>query len=159
MATTDPDVKPANRDSAHLAALRVHIARWNIEVGPVAHLVAERERLTDLDELPFPDLRLLVGSERLTTMPLMTSWGCPFACNFCSVTALFGRKYRFRSPDSGIAALKATRPGRRAYEPPPKVQQQDRGQERQRHRSHDARRLDRLRLGVADEGDALMALS
>ena len=71
-----------------------------------------RERLTDLDELPFPDLRLLVGSERLTTMPIMTSWGCPFACNFCSVTAMFGRKYRFRSAESVIAEIKDKRPTR-----------------------------------------------
>ena len=73
---------------------------------------ALRERLTDLDELPFPDLRLLVGSERLTTTPIMTSWGCPFACNFCSVTAMFGRKYRFRSAESVIAEIKDKRPAR-----------------------------------------------
>ena len=36
----------------------------------------------------------------------MTSWGCPFDCTFCSVTAMFGRKYRFRSAESVIAELK-----------------------------------------------------
>ena len=51
-----------------------------------------RDPLADLDELPFPDLRLLVGNERLKTMPIMTSWGCPFDCNFCSVTAMFGQE-------------------------------------------------------------------
>jgi radical SAM superfamily enzyme YgiQ (UPF0313 family) len=71
-----------------------------------------RQRSDDLDALPFPDLRLLVGSERLTTIPIMTSWGCPFACNFCSVTAMFGRKYRFRSAESVIAEIKDKRPGR-----------------------------------------------
>jgi radical SAM superfamily enzyme YgiQ (UPF0313 family) len=71
-----------------------------------------RERCADLDTLPFPDLKLLVGSERLTTVPIMTSWGCPFACNFCSVTAMFGRKYRFRSAESVIAELKDKRPTR-----------------------------------------------
>ena len=40
----------------------------------------------------------------------MTSWGCPFDCNFCSVTAMFGRKYRFRSADSIIAELKQLQP-------------------------------------------------
>ena len=40
----------------------------------------------------------------------MTSWGCPFACNFCSVTAMFGRKYRFRSPESVIAELADKQP-------------------------------------------------
>ena len=51
------------------------------------------ERCSDLDTLPFPDLALIAGHERLTNVPIMTSWGCPFACNFCSVTAMFGRKY------------------------------------------------------------------
>jgi radical SAM superfamily enzyme YgiQ (UPF0313 family) len=71
-----------------------------------------REALADLDELPFPDLRLLVGSDKLTTMPIMTSWGCPFDCTFCSVTAMFGKKYRFRSAESVIAELKDKRPQR-----------------------------------------------
>ena len=71
-----------------------------------------RDRCADLDTLPFPDLSLLVGSDRLQTMPIMTSWGCPFACNFCSVTAMFGRKYRFRSAESVVAELKDKRPKR-----------------------------------------------
>ncbi len=66
----------------------------------------------DLDLLPLPDLGLIVGHERLRSMPVMTSWGCPFACNFCSVTAMFGRKYRFRSPESVMAELRAKRPQR-----------------------------------------------
>ena len=71
---------------------------------------AARERCADLDELPVPDLSLIVGHERLTTTPIMTSWGCPFACTFCSVTAMFGRSYRWRSPESVIAELKDKRP-------------------------------------------------
>ena len=71
-----------------------------------------RDALADLDELPFPDLRLLVGGDKLTTMPIMTSWGCPFDCTFCSVTAMFGKKYRFRSAESVIAELKDKQPER-----------------------------------------------
>jgi radical SAM superfamily enzyme YgiQ (UPF0313 family) len=40
----------------------------------------------------------------------MTSWGCPFDCRFCSVTAMFGKKYRFRSNESVIAEIKEKRP-------------------------------------------------
>ncbi len=68
------------------------------------------ERCDDLDTLPFPDLSLVVGSERIENMPIMTSWGCPFACNFCSVTAMFGRKYRFRSAESVVAEIKEKQP-------------------------------------------------
>ncbi len=71
-----------------------------------------RERLAELDALPFPDLQAIVGHEKLSTVPIMTSWGCPFACNFCSVTAMFGRKYRFRSAESVVAELKEKRPKR-----------------------------------------------
>ncbi len=66
----------------------------------------------DLDALPLPDLDLIVGHEKLNSMPVMTSWGCPFACNFCSVTAMFGRRYRFRSPENVMEELRAKRPRR-----------------------------------------------
>jgi radical SAM superfamily enzyme YgiQ (UPF0313 family) len=69
-----------------------------------------REPAADLDDLPVPDLTLIVGHERLKSTPIMTSWGCPFACNFCSVTAMFGRRYRYRSPEAVIAELAAKRP-------------------------------------------------
>ncbi len=70
----------------------------------------KREFCADLDELPFPDLNLIVGHEQLSTTPIMTSWGCPFSCNFCSVTAMFGKKYRFRSPENVIAEIRAKSP-------------------------------------------------
>ena len=58
-----------------------------------------------------PDLTLIAGSsERRGTTPIMTSWGCPFGCNFCSVTAMFGRKYRYRSPEHIMAEIEAKQP-------------------------------------------------
>ena len=42
--------------------------------------------------------------------PIMTSWGCPFDCTFCSVTAMFGKKYRFRSAESVVAEIKEKKP-------------------------------------------------
>ena len=68
------------------------------------------EACADLDTLPFPDLTLIEGCERLSNTPIMTSWGCPFACTFCSVTAMFGRKYRFRSAESVVAEIKEKKP-------------------------------------------------
>ena len=69
-----------------------------------------REPCADLDELPVPDLSLIVGHRRMRSTPIMTSWGCPFACNFCSVTAMFGRKYRFRSAENVVAEIAQKRP-------------------------------------------------
>ena len=50
------------------------------------------------------------GWERITNTPIMTSWGCPFDCTFCSVTAMFGKKYRFRSAESVVAEIKEKNP-------------------------------------------------
>ena len=69
-----------------------------------------RSPCQDLDQMPVPDLSLIVGHERMRSTPIMTSLGCPFACSFCSVTAMFGRKYRFRGTESVIAELEDKRP-------------------------------------------------
>ncbi len=47
--------------------------------------------------LPAPDLTKIVGHERMITYPMMTQWGCPYNCNFCSVIKMFGRKVRARN--------------------------------------------------------------
>jgi len=52
----------------------------------------------DLDSLPFPDFSLMHGGKWPAVTPISTSRGCPNDCNFCSVTPMFGRKYRSRSP-------------------------------------------------------------
>jgi len=68
----------------------------------------------DLDKFPIPNLDLITGSKKfkgdLSITPIMTSRGCPFGCNFCSVTMMFGRKYRFRSVENVIEELKMRRP-------------------------------------------------
>jgi len=70
-----------------------------------------REQCKDLDTLPVPDLTLISGSDTMrATTPIMTSWGCPFACNFCSVTAMFGRGYRYRSAESVMAEIEDKKP-------------------------------------------------
>ena len=55
--------------------------------------------ISDLDRLPFPDYNLIKPKLELSNSPLQTSRGCPFPCNFCNVTQMFGRKVRFRSVD------------------------------------------------------------
>ena len=62
-------------------------------------------RPVDLDALPIPDLTLIEGWERMRILPVMTSRGCPYDCAFCSVTKMFGRRYRFRSPEKIVDEL------------------------------------------------------
>jgi radical SAM superfamily enzyme YgiQ (UPF0313 family) len=60
----------------------------------------------DLDTLPQPDFSLIKGyNQSASIVPISTSRGCPFDCTFCSVTKIFGRKYRFRSTSNVMREL------------------------------------------------------
>jgi radical SAM superfamily enzyme YgiQ (UPF0313 family) len=79
------------------------------ETGTVVHNPMA-PRAADLDRIPFPDLSLLrpeaKGFKHMSSIPVLTSRGCPFDCSFCSVTGMFGRKYRFRSTENIIEELR-----------------------------------------------------
>jgi radical SAM superfamily enzyme YgiQ (UPF0313 family) len=64
----------------------------------------------DLDTIPFTDLSLLKPDPKRRRfrppIPVLTSRGCPFDCSFCSVTGMFGRKYRFRSTENIVEELR-----------------------------------------------------
>jgi radical SAM superfamily enzyme YgiQ (UPF0313 family) len=74
----------------------------------------DRPVIEALDELPVPARHLLpplheyyfAGHcyDRLPVTSVMTSRGCPQACRFCT-QAVFGRRYRVRSPESIVAEL------------------------------------------------------
>jgi radical SAM superfamily enzyme YgiQ (UPF0313 family) len=53
----------------------------------------------DLDDLPLVNYRLLENYDSMDIIPVMTSRGCPFDCNFCTVTKIFGKKFRMQSPE------------------------------------------------------------
>jgi len=59
----------------------------------------------NLDDLPFPDFSLVDGLRSIPITPVSTSRGCPHDCTFCSVTPMFGRRYRLRSAESVIREL------------------------------------------------------
>lgn len=65
----------------------------------------DRERIEKLSCLPWPDLSLIKGFSKPKVVPVMTSRGCPYNCNFCSVTEMFGRKYRMRDTEDVLAEL------------------------------------------------------
>jgi len=71
---------------------------------------ADAKFIEDLDSLPFPDYsffgieRYLCHKARL--MPLITSRGCPYGCNYCSIRLSMGRNFRKRSPRNVIDEIK-----------------------------------------------------
>lgn len=80
------------------------------EDGCVVHN-PDRDLLDDLDASPIPDFSLVYNWKKAKVAPIATSRGCPFACRFCSVIPMFGRKYRFKSIDRVVRELKSVSPG------------------------------------------------
>lgn len=76
--------------------------------GRKSEPIIQGQPVEDLDSLPVPDFSLIEGY-RLPPLitPISTSRGCPFDCSFCSVTKMFGRKYRFRSAESTMAEIRS----------------------------------------------------
>ncbi len=67
--------------------------------------IVQGERLENLNDLPYPDFSLIRDWEKISVWPVMTSRGCVFKCNFCSVTEMFGRNYRTRSIENVIGEI------------------------------------------------------
>ena len=81
---------------------------WRDEHGE-SHHNPDREHCSqvEFESLPMPDLTLIRGHERMGVKPIMTQWGCPFDCDFCSVTAQFSRHVRYRRTDQVLAELRS----------------------------------------------------
>jgi radical SAM superfamily enzyme YgiQ (UPF0313 family) len=63
--------------------------------------------VVDYESLPSPDFNLARHDGPFEVPPIVvTSRGCPHNCSFCSVTPIFGRKYRFKSNEQVIAELR-----------------------------------------------------
>ncbi len=74
--------------------------------GETVHNPA-REFINNLNDAPIPNFSLVhKWAEKAKVTPVATSRGCPFACKFCSVIPMFGRKYRFKSIDRILEEIK-----------------------------------------------------
>lgn len=66
--------------------------------------------IKDIDKIPFPAYEFF-NFEKYNyfvtkTLPIITSRGCPYGCNFCSVKLSLGRGFRPRSPKNVIGEMK-----------------------------------------------------
>lgn len=74
-----------------------------------------RPLIMDLDQIPLPDFSLIEGVKKINIFPVQTSRGCPYDCEFCSVTQMFGRKFRYRNPENIIREMEKINPQRHIF--------------------------------------------
>jgi radical SAM superfamily enzyme YgiQ (UPF0313 family) len=75
----------------------------DLAAGSPQHLYSSPQR-ADLKDTPIP-LWNLVDMRKYACMPVQYSRGCPFCCDFCDVTRLFGHKMRTKTTDQILAEL------------------------------------------------------
>lgn len=73
--------------------------------GRIQEQVVVGSKVQDLEALPLVNYQLLEGYSTMNIVPVMTSRGCPFDCSFCTVTKVFGRKFRSLSAERVVAEV------------------------------------------------------
>jgi len=74
----------------------------DVEKGKLKKIYENKEPV-NLDGLPYPDRGILENMKKrghkhnyLTTQIMYTTRGCPYGCAFCTVSNIYGKKYRTR---------------------------------------------------------------
>jgi len=83
------------------------------EVNGIAYLSGNeaiktppRKLIENLDNMPFVNWELVEHYERIQARTLTMSRGCPYDCDFCSVTCFYGRTYQHRSAENAERYIK-----------------------------------------------------
>jgi len=82
------------------------LADWR--AGTLQRVYRSSDQLP-MEAIPFARREIFKGKGYLLTNTIQTTRGCPFDCEFCSVTAFYGRKYRKRPVDQVLAELQELR--------------------------------------------------
>ena len=67
--------------------------------------IYKADRLADFSEIPWPNRDVIKGKLQIPICNVQTTRGCPYNCNFCSVTRFFGRSYRQRAIEDVVAEI------------------------------------------------------
>lgn len=77
----------------------------DLEKGAARHIYTSEE-WADITSTPIPDWSL-ISSKNYSSMNLQYSRGCPYDCDFCDITVLYGRKPRTKTKNQVLAELDA----------------------------------------------------
>ncbi len=75
----------------------------DLKNGEAKHIYTS-EKKPELDSTPVP-IWSLIKLKDYSSMAIQYSRGCPFDCEFCDITAMYGRKVRIKPADSVIDEL------------------------------------------------------
>ncbi|MFQ5683917.1 MAG: B12-binding domain-containing radical SAM protein [Candidatus Binatia bacterium] len=109
----EPDIQEVLRESISIASGEVEgkwegiLSDWiNGQLQPLYSYAQDLQNLVDIQDAPLP--RTSLKTMKHFAQPAFgtadTSRGCPFACSFCTIINVQGRKMRERSPE-GLARL------------------------------------------------------
>ncbi|ADU25652.1 B12-binding domain-containing radical SAM protein [Ethanoligenens harbinense] len=79
------------------------LADW--EAGHAKHLYLP-DRFPELSETPVPQWNL-IHVKKYASMNIQYSRGCPFDCEFCDITSLYGRTPRTKNAEQVVAEMQA----------------------------------------------------
>lgn len=68
--------------------------------------IYQSDQYAELNQTPVPDFSLL-NLSKYASMSIQYTRGCPYDCEFCDITALFGHRVRMKSPDQIIRELES----------------------------------------------------
>lgn len=75
----------------------------DLRSGCAKHIYTTK-KLPDIEKTPLPPWKL-INMKNYVSMNIQYSRGCPFNCDFCDITNLFGRQVRTKSKDQILAEL------------------------------------------------------
>jgi radical SAM superfamily enzyme YgiQ (UPF0313 family) len=77
----------------------------DLKNGCAKHIYTTQE-LPNMQKTPIP-LWQLINMKKYSSMSIQYSRGCPFNCEFCDITVLFGRKVRTKKAEQIVAELES----------------------------------------------------